>query len=231
MALHDAAYIKASPNLLGLKGQTTEWVNLEYGHSNPSDEDWIGVFSPAKFRHIKIFMLFKEELEICHEDLEKLNYQVLTKVSVFRLHGLLINLAASFSNQMDMGGNDSDNSHGYLEHSKGSKNIDRFRQIGDDKIGESNAIPEDNHVDRNASLCREENWATINDIDSDYEDSDTLKSSSKSEDEAKDIEYPEFDVGQIFTDLKTFKCADKDYAMKGGYSVYYKKNEPKRHKD
>ncbi|ONK65237.1 uncharacterized protein A4U43_C07F35080 [Asparagus officinalis] len=98
-SLHDAAYIKASPNLLGLKGQTTEWVNLEYGHPNPSDEDWIGVFSPAKFRHIKIFMLFKEELKICHEDLEKLNYQVLTKVSVFRLHGLLINLAASFSNQ------------------------------------------------------------------------------------------------------------------------------------
>ncbi|ONK55829.1 uncharacterized protein A4U43_C10F1400 [Asparagus officinalis] len=31
------------------KGETTEWVNLEYGHPNPSDEDWIGVFSPAKF--------------------------------------------------------------------------------------------------------------------------------------------------------------------------------------
>ncbi|ONK60187.1 uncharacterized protein A4U43_C08F15310 [Asparagus officinalis] len=49
MALHDAAYVKASPSLLGLKGQTTEWVSLEYGRPNPSDEDWIGVFSPANF--------------------------------------------------------------------------------------------------------------------------------------------------------------------------------------
>lgn len=49
MALHEKAYIKASPPLLGLKGQTSEWVSLEYSHPNPSNDDWIGVFSPAKF--------------------------------------------------------------------------------------------------------------------------------------------------------------------------------------
>lgn len=49
LAVHDGAYIKASPILLGLKGQSVEWVNLEYNHPNPSNDDWIGVFSPAKF--------------------------------------------------------------------------------------------------------------------------------------------------------------------------------------
>lgn len=47
--LHVSAYIKASPTTLGLKGQTTEWVTLEYATPNPSNDDWIGVFSPANF--------------------------------------------------------------------------------------------------------------------------------------------------------------------------------------
>lgn len=49
LAINDAAYVKASPTLLGLKGQDSEWVSLEYWHPNPSNDDWIGVFSPAKF--------------------------------------------------------------------------------------------------------------------------------------------------------------------------------------
>ncbi|KAJ9568488.1 hypothetical protein OSB04_004454 [Centaurea solstitialis] len=48
-ALHDGASIKANPTLLGLKGEDAEWVTVELQHSIPSNDDWIGVFSPAKF--------------------------------------------------------------------------------------------------------------------------------------------------------------------------------------
>ncbi|KAK9116055.1 hypothetical protein Sjap_015002 [Stephania japonica] len=49
IALHDSAYIKASPTILGLRGQNSEWVSVEYNFPNPSYKDWIGVFSPANF--------------------------------------------------------------------------------------------------------------------------------------------------------------------------------------
>ncbi|KAJ6843278.1 putative inactive purple acid phosphatase 27 isoform X1 [Iris pallida] len=49
LALHDSATVKASPLVLGLKGQSSEWVTLEYIHPNPSPDDWIAVFSPANF--------------------------------------------------------------------------------------------------------------------------------------------------------------------------------------
>ncbi|CAA6653517.1 unnamed protein product [Spirodela intermedia] len=49
LASHDWVYLKASPSLLGLKGQTYEWINLEYINANPSSDDWIGVFSPSNF--------------------------------------------------------------------------------------------------------------------------------------------------------------------------------------
>ncbi|GLT72618.1 hypothetical protein SLA2020_445360, partial [Shorea laevis] len=49
IALQDHAYVKASPTILGLKGQNTEWVLLEFSSPNPSIDDWIGVFSPANF--------------------------------------------------------------------------------------------------------------------------------------------------------------------------------------
>ncbi|KAJ0963493.1 hypothetical protein J5N97_028615 [Dioscorea zingiberensis] len=48
-AIHGSAYVKASPNVLGLKGENKEWVTLEYSHPDPSSDDWIGVFSPANF--------------------------------------------------------------------------------------------------------------------------------------------------------------------------------------
>ncbi|XP_078436270.1 putative inactive purple acid phosphatase 1 [Wolffia australiana] len=41
--------LKASPPVLGVKGETSEWVTLDYTNANPSNEDWIGVFSPANF--------------------------------------------------------------------------------------------------------------------------------------------------------------------------------------
>ncbi|KAM7477648.1 hypothetical protein LguiA_025861 [Lonicera macranthoides] len=48
-ALNDHAYIKASPLILGLNGQNSEWLTLEFTTPNPSIDDWIGVFSPANF--------------------------------------------------------------------------------------------------------------------------------------------------------------------------------------
>ncbi|KAK8604311.1 hypothetical protein V6N13_099257 [Hibiscus sabdariffa] len=48
-ALDNRAYVKASPTVLGLNGQNTEWVTVEFSSPNPSMDDWIGVFSPANF--------------------------------------------------------------------------------------------------------------------------------------------------------------------------------------
>ncbi|XP_014509357.1 probable inactive purple acid phosphatase 1 [Vigna radiata var. radiata] len=49
LALDERAYIKATPNVLGLTGQNTEWITLQYSNPKPTVEDWIGVFSPANF--------------------------------------------------------------------------------------------------------------------------------------------------------------------------------------
>nr|XP_043617189.1 probable inactive purple acid phosphatase 27 [Erigeron canadensis] len=49
LALHENASIKASPDVLGIKGEDTEWVRIEVDHPEPSADDWVAVFSPAKF--------------------------------------------------------------------------------------------------------------------------------------------------------------------------------------
>ncbi|KAF5730950.1 calcineurin-like phosphoesterase [Tripterygium wilfordii] len=49
LALHSSASITAYPNLLGLKGEDTEWVTVNLVIAEPSADDWVGVFSPAKF--------------------------------------------------------------------------------------------------------------------------------------------------------------------------------------
>ncbi|KAI5020660.1 hypothetical protein ZWY2020_045548 [Hordeum vulgare] len=49
LAVDRVAHIKASPTVLGLKGQDNGWVELEFFHPDPSGDDWIGVFSPANF--------------------------------------------------------------------------------------------------------------------------------------------------------------------------------------
>ncbi|XP_006402109.2 probable inactive purple acid phosphatase 27 isoform X1 [Eutrema salsugineum] len=48
-ALHHSATIHASPHVLGFKGEDTEWVNVDISNPEPSSDDWVGVFSPAKF--------------------------------------------------------------------------------------------------------------------------------------------------------------------------------------
>ncbi|CAE5957401.1 unnamed protein product [Arabidopsis arenosa] len=47
--LNEQAYIKASPTVLGSDGQHSQWVLVEYSSPHPSDDDWIGVFSPGDF--------------------------------------------------------------------------------------------------------------------------------------------------------------------------------------
>ncbi|CAK9148705.1 unnamed protein product [Ilex paraguariensis] len=67
-ALHDAASIRAYLLVLGTKvnrfcketnlmmyilvhvlGEDAQWINVELSFPNPSEDDWVGVFSPAKF--------------------------------------------------------------------------------------------------------------------------------------------------------------------------------------
>ena len=50
LAVDGAARVEASPTVLGLDGQDSAWVEVEFFHPNPSVDDWIGVFSPANFR-------------------------------------------------------------------------------------------------------------------------------------------------------------------------------------
>ncbi|KAL9996404.1 putative phosphodiesterase I [Helianthus debilis subsp. tardiflorus] len=50
LALHEDASVKASPNVLGLKGEDTEWVTIQVDHPEPSPDDWVAVFSPAQFK-------------------------------------------------------------------------------------------------------------------------------------------------------------------------------------
>ncbi|KAG6429787.1 hypothetical protein SASPL_107840 [Salvia splendens] len=49
ISLDKNAYVKASPSVLGVNGNNQDWITVEYKSSNPSVEDWIGVFSPANF--------------------------------------------------------------------------------------------------------------------------------------------------------------------------------------
>uniref|UniRef100_A0A3Q7HUY1 Purple acid phosphatase Fn3-like domain-containing protein n=1 Tax=Solanum lycopersicum TaxID=4081 RepID=A0A3Q7HUY1_SOLLC len=49
VALDASLTIKAYPFILAPKGGDTEWVTLHLDNPNPSHDDWVGVFSPAKF--------------------------------------------------------------------------------------------------------------------------------------------------------------------------------------
>ncbi|KAK6162245.1 hypothetical protein DH2020_002086 [Rehmannia glutinosa] len=42
LALRDSISIKASPLVLGLNGEDTEWIVVEFENDDPSNEDWIG---------------------------------------------------------------------------------------------------------------------------------------------------------------------------------------------
>ncbi|MCD9637678.1 hypothetical protein HAX54_021090 [Datura stramonium] len=51
LALTKSASIQvAGPTLLGPKGEDVEWVTINLRNAHPSEDDWVGVFSPAKFK-------------------------------------------------------------------------------------------------------------------------------------------------------------------------------------
>ncbi|KAJ7956050.1 Purple acid phosphatase [Quillaja saponaria] len=47
--IHEGASIRAKPFVLGLEGEDTQTVTVDVAHPDPSSDDWVGVFSPAKF--------------------------------------------------------------------------------------------------------------------------------------------------------------------------------------
>ncbi|XP_016453618.1 putative inactive purple acid phosphatase 27 [Nicotiana tabacum] len=50
VALRQSASIKVDgPALLGSKGEDVEWVTVNLQNGKPTNDDWVGVFSPAKF--------------------------------------------------------------------------------------------------------------------------------------------------------------------------------------
>uniref|UniRef100_A0A6V7QUI8 Purple acid phosphatase n=1 Tax=Ananas comosus var. bracteatus TaxID=296719 RepID=A0A6V7QUI8_ANACO len=49
IALDASAFVRVSPALLGVQGQDTEWVTVDFGSPKPSSDHWIGVFSPSNF--------------------------------------------------------------------------------------------------------------------------------------------------------------------------------------
>ncbi|KAB1217436.1 putative inactive purple acid phosphatase 27 [Morella rubra] len=49
LALSASSSINVSPSLLGLKGEDTQWVNVNLVNPHPSVDDWVAIFSPAKF--------------------------------------------------------------------------------------------------------------------------------------------------------------------------------------
>ncbi|KAI8543973.1 hypothetical protein RHMOL_Rhmol08G0259000 [Rhododendron molle] len=48
-ALHESASVSVHPRVLGLEGEDTQWVTVDLEYSEPSENDWVGVFSPAMF--------------------------------------------------------------------------------------------------------------------------------------------------------------------------------------
>ncbi|KAI3882152.1 hypothetical protein MKX03_024395 [Papaver bracteatum] len=49
LGIHGEASIEATTRLLGLKGESSQWINVEFKHPHPTADDWIAVFSPAIF--------------------------------------------------------------------------------------------------------------------------------------------------------------------------------------
>lgn len=47
--IDSSAQIEATPSILGVRGETYEWVTVKYSHPSPAATDWIAVFSPANF--------------------------------------------------------------------------------------------------------------------------------------------------------------------------------------
>ncbi|KAK3043264.1 hypothetical protein RJ639_002507 [Escallonia herrerae] len=111
LALRESASVKAYPSLLGLKGEDMEWVDVELEHPEPSENDWVGVFSPAKFNASSCYQESDFEMQspyICSAPIKykfaiesNLSY---TKAGKATIRFQLINQRADFSFALFSGG-------------------------------------------------------------------------------------------------------------------------------
>lgn len=109
LALHGDASIKASPVLLGLKGEDAEWVDVTLRSANPSVDDWVGVFSPAKFDSSSCYSATDKKDQppyICSSPLKYkfVDSSYYTKTGKATLRFQLINQRADFSFALFSGG-------------------------------------------------------------------------------------------------------------------------------
>ncbi|KOM32693.1 hypothetical protein LR48_Vigan01g224900 [Vigna angularis] len=111
VSLHSAASITATPSLLGTKGEDTQWVTVDIDYPEPSADDWVGVFSPAKLNSSTCPPVSdpKEEIPyICSAPIKFkfLNYSNshYTKTGKGSLKFQLINQRADFSFALFSGG-------------------------------------------------------------------------------------------------------------------------------
>ncbi|RZC71080.1 hypothetical protein C5167_034278 [Papaver somniferum] len=49
LEVHAEASVNTTPRLLGLNGQSSEWITVTFKHPHPTADDWVAVFSPATF--------------------------------------------------------------------------------------------------------------------------------------------------------------------------------------
>ncbi|KAG6686232.1 hypothetical protein I3842_11G007600 [Carya illinoinensis] len=110
LALRDSVSIKANPLILGLKGQDKEWVTVNVVNPDPSEDDWVAVFSPAEFNASTCSPVTGEEEEpyICSSPIKfkYANYSnsKYTKTGKTVLKFQLINQRADFSFVLFSGG-------------------------------------------------------------------------------------------------------------------------------
>uniref|UniRef100_A0A2N9IEV5 Purple acid phosphatase n=1 Tax=Fagus sylvatica TaxID=28930 RepID=A0A2N9IEV5_FAGSY len=75
-ALRESVSIRASPVVLGLQGEDTEWVTVNLVNPDPSEDDWVAVFSPANFNPstcppvndedpVSIYMFKPNKVQVC----------------------------------------------------------------------------------------------------------------------------------------------------------------------
>ncbi|GER43662.1 purple acid phosphatase 27 [Striga asiatica] len=139
LALKDSISIKASPSVLGFnvcsfvgfysmllnsdvndfsrvvkklrRGEDTEWVNVQIENDEPSNDDWVGVFSPAKFNGSICYTENNRKEQAPHICTAPVKYQFANfsnidyaKTGKASLRLLLINQRADFSFALFGGG-------------------------------------------------------------------------------------------------------------------------------
>ncbi|KGN63484.1 nucleotide pyrophosphatase/phosphodiesterase [Cucumis sativus] len=110
LALRSTASIRASPLVLGLHDEDTEWVTVKFIHPEPSADDWIAVFSPAKFntsacpssnKKVQTPLICSSPIKFNYANYTNSNYVKTGKAS---LAFQLINQRADFSFALFSGG-------------------------------------------------------------------------------------------------------------------------------